>query len=234
MFEYIGPDQALFGFLGSVAFLTLLFMYAFYYLIKREREIRNREQQLDKKATTAIEKSHRKARDILTEAVDNAKSILADTKTFQKALEGDVQNTIDKEKKSYNAMLQQQLKNTVGVYNQILSEVAVFYKDSIKDATSKLKDSQKQQEQDYKNMVEDESLTAKFYIQRRVNEELEKANKEIKDYKESELSHVRKQFEIIIDEISERIFEGSLTPQQHEDLIFRALEEAKKKRIFTG
>lgn len=233
MLGYVSQDQAMFGFLISVVFLTCLFMYAFFYLIKRERELRNREHELDKTASESIDRSHRKARDILAQAVDNAKNILSDTKLFKQALETDVQTAIDREMETYRTMLDERLRKTVGVYDEILSEVAVFYKDSIKDAAEKLKKAQEQQEKDYKGMIQDESLSAKFYIQRRINEELDKANREIQEYKKSELSHVRKQFESLIDEISERIFEGSLTPQQHENLIFRALEEAKKNKIFT-
>lgn len=233
MLGVISQDQALFGFLVSVLFLTGLFMYAFFYLIKREKELRHREHELDKHSTETIERSHRKARDILAQAVEDSKNILTETKLFKQNLETDVKSTIEKEITTYRSMLDERLTKTVGVYDQILSEVAVFYKDSIKDASQRLKSAQEQQEKDYKNMIQDESLTAKFYIQRRVNEELDKANKEIQEYKESELLHVRKQFETLIDEISESIFEGTLTPQQHENLIFRALEEAKKNKIFT-
>ena len=233
MLGFVSQDQAILGFLISVLFLTGLFMYAFFYLIKREKEIRTREQELQKHSADTIERSHRKARDILAQAVDDAKNILSDTKLFKQTLEADVQTTIDKEMTTYRSMLDEKLKKTVSVYDEILSEVAIFYKNSIKDAAERLKSSQEKQEKDYKSMIEDESLSAKFYIQRRINEELDKANREIQDYKQSELGQVRKQFETLIDEISESIFEGSLTPQQHENLIFKALEEAKKNKIFT-
>lgn len=234
MIQSAPPDQALIGFIASIAGLTALFMYGFYTIVARDRELRSREHSLDKKASETIERSHKKAHDILSEAVDNAKSILADTKTFKHALEEDLTSTLDHERDEYKQILDAQLSKTSGVYEQVLKEVAIYYKQAVKDAAEKLKKTQQQHEDDYKHMISDESLSAKFYIQRRVNEELDKANKEIQEYKQSELEHMKQRFETLINDISEQIFEGSLTQDQHQELIRKALEEAKKNNIFSS
>jgi F0F1-type ATP synthase membrane subunit b/b' len=113
----------------------------------------------------------------------------------------------------------------------VLLQTGNLYAQSIREATSKLKENQDKNAQTFKSMIEDQSLTAKFYIQRKIDEELEKAKKEIDEYKEGERKKIDKAIRNVIISLSEDVFEGSLSVDQQEKLIFRALEEAQKKHI---
>lgn len=226
-------DPSLIGFLTSVFFLTGLFIYGFYYILNKQWDIQKRERMLEKQSTEMINTAQKDAEQILSHAAKNAESLLTQTQSFKQGIETDLKNILSSEINDYRSLLNQKLAAILSNYQSILSQTGSLYAQSIREASLQLKENQQKNADTFKTMLEDETLTAKFYIQRKINEQLEKATKEIEDYKEEERKKIEKSVRSIIINLSEDVFEGSITIDQQEKLIFKALEEAEKKNVLT-
>jgi F0F1-type ATP synthase membrane subunit b/b' len=64
-----------------------------------------------------------------------------------------------------------------------------------------------------------------------VNEEVIQAQEYIKNYKEKKIKEINKKVYQIINDISKEIIGKSISMREHEDLVIRALEDAKKELI---
>jgi F0F1-type ATP synthase membrane subunit b/b' len=64
-----------------------------------------------------------------------------------------------------------------------------------------------------------------------VNEEVIQAQEYIKNYKEKKIKEINKKVYQIINDISKEIIGKSISMREHEDLVIRALENAKKELI---
>lgn len=229
----IFSDPAILGFITSVCFLTALFIYALYYILKRQSELQKKEREFEKKANRIIEKAEEHAEEIVKDAAKSAEAILTQSKTFKEGLEKDLKGTLNSEMNVYKDLLNEKLSSVLTNYQKVLTQTGSIYANSIKEANQELKLAQQKNAENFKSVIEDQSLTAKFYIQRKVNEELDKAKKEIDEYKEEEKKRIQSTVQNIILSLSENVFDGTLTIEQQEKLIFKALAEAKNKDIFT-
>ncbi len=229
----IFSDPAILGFITSVCFLTALFIYALYYILKRQSELQKKEREFEKKANRIIEKAEEHAEEIVKDAAKSAEAILTQSKTFKEGLEKDLKGTLNSEMNVYKDLLNEKLSSVLTNYQKVLTQTGSIYANSIKEANFELKQAQQKNAENFKTVLEDQTLTAKFYIQRKVNEELDKAKKEIDEYKEEEKKRIQSTVQNIIMSLSENVFDGTLTIEQQEKLIFKALEEAKNKNIFT-
>lgn len=229
----IFSDPLLLGFITSVIFLAVLFIYAFYYILKKQIELQRRERQIEKESAMTIEKAQLHAEQIIGEAAKNAQDLLKQTGTFKEGIEKDLKMALDTEINDYKTVLNEKLTVVLDNYQKVLSQTGNFYATSMKEAINVLKDLQQKNADSFKSVVEDETLSAKFYIQRKVNEEIEKASKEIEEYKKDQQKRIEDGLRKVITKLSVDVFEGSLTIDQQEKLILKALEEAKKNNILT-
>ncbi len=142
-----------------------------------------------------------------------------------------IKDIVEAEINEYKSMLNEKLSTVLTNYQKVLSQTGNFYADSIKEANRVLKDMQQKNAESFKNVVEDETLTAKFYIQRKVNEQLEKASHEIEEYKKEQQKIIEESVRKMVVNVSAEVFEGSLTMDQQEKLILKALEEARKSSV---
>ncbi len=224
-------DPSLVGFLSSVFFLTGLFIYGFFYILRKQWELQKKERSLEKKASDIINTAQKDATEIVAQGAKNAESLLTQTKSFKENIESDLKNILTIEVNDYRSVLNEKLSAILSNYQNVLAQTGSLYAESIKQASLKLKENQQKNADTFKTMLEDETLTAKFYIQRKIDEEFEKAKKEIDQYKEEERKKIDKSVRNIIINLSEEVFEGSITLDQQEKLIFKALEEAQKKNV---
>lgn len=224
-------DPALVGFLASVIILTTLFIYGFFYILRKQTELQKKESMLEKKAATIIDDAQKNAVDIVAQGAKNAESLLNQTQTFKQNIEEDLKKILSSEVNDYRSLLNDKLTAILSNYQNVLLQTGNLYAQSIREASTKLKENQEKNAQSFKTMLDDESLTAKFYIQRKIDEELEKAKKEIEEYKDGERKKIDKAIRNVIISLSENVFEGSLNVDQQEKLIFKALEEAQKNHI---
>lgn len=228
----IASEPTLIGFFTSLFFLTGLFIYSFFYIFKKERELQKRDREIDLKLAESIKQTHLKSEVILAQAVEDAKKILTETHIFKETVEKDLRMSLQEEIIEYRKILQASLQKTSVTYEKIFADAAHYYSEMTKEVGSKLKQAEEKNIESFRDLTEDQSLTAKFYIQRKVNEELEKAKKEIDEYKKDQESLIQSSIKNFMLKISEEVLDGSLTPEQQEKLIFKALEKAKNSRIF--
>ena len=108
----------------------------------------------------------------------------------------------------------------------------------IKDFTNKLSKTASEGIKISENVIKDievllkqQTVDLQKRIEERINQEYQKMEGEIKKAKEERLAKLDEEIFQIVQEAIKKATGKVLTPAEHEELVFRALEEAKSERI---
>lgn len=225
-------NPSIIGFLTSLFFLLGLFLYAFFYIIRKQWNLNRREQELDKRVVHEIKDAHLRAEALLNEAAVNAKKIISETTVFKERTEKDISTAIELETGQYRKLLDSKLQKVISAYEQIFLKSGEIYALSIRNFHTKMLQAQDEKTKKFSDTLDDESLNAKFYLQRRVNEEVEQVKHEIDAYKKQEQQRVADSLKQLMKKLALEAFEGELTSEQQEKILFKALEKAKDQQFF--
>ena len=122
------------------------------------------------------------------------------------------------------------------LYQQAVSDIK---QKSEEEMTKMSSDIQKNVLIEIKNLLENfktelklsnEELQKSF--SQKYQSELEQANRQIEDYKKYVNSNIDRKAKDILKDFSIQVLGKVISPEDHEDLIIKALEEAKKKNVF--
>lgn len=241
-------------------------------LIRRERYLDRKEKDLEKKEGKADADYHNivdnallKERQILEDAANEARKIIADTKQINDASKeqiskalGEMFINIQKEStaaaknfltgyedslkklsgesladfqniaSAMNGELQKQHQNIINIQKAAAEKTDEFtsnYQNSIRQLAMV-------SFEDFQTVIT--QLKGDFQKQIRDFHEilLPSLQKEIAEYKEERLKQAEQSVNLIIKKVSQTVFNKTLTPQNHKDLIIASLDRARKEGIF--
>lgn len=198
----------------SISILIFVLVYA-YSLSKKAAKFSQEENKLYDESNRVMEDTMKRAKRILSESIDKAKKMLAQTDYFQRELERESRNTLIQTSHRYSDIFEKELRSLTQSYKDLLVKVEEL---SL---------------QEVKKSMDDQKTTAQFYLQKKVDEEFERARKEIEEYKAYERNKIETKIEDIIKNTSKDVIHASLNPNQQKELIMEALEKAKADGVFS-
>jgi hypothetical protein len=202
----------------------IVFFFAGYYLfkfIKREKQLEEREKVLEEKQGKMdidyhqiVDNALSKERKILGDAIDEAKTIIANT-----------QYVSQDSKEIVNKALQEMAINIKKESDDIGRQFIDNYRYSInRVAATSLGDFQtitKGFGMDLDRQIKEFSKTL-----------LPNLEREIESYKQERIKGVNKTVEAIVQKVAQKALNKSIPPADHNNLILDSLEKAKKEGIF--
>lgn len=197
----------------AVAILAFVLVYA-YGLSKKAAKFSQEETKVYDESNRVIEDAMQKAKHILQDSIDKAKKMLAQTDYFQRELERESRNSFIQTSHRYSDIFEKELKSLTQSYKDLLVKVEEL---SL---------------QEVKKTMEDQKVSAQYYLQKRIDEEFEKARKEIEEYKAYERGKIEGKIDEIIKNTAKNVIHSSLSPAQQKDLIMESLEKAKADGMF--
>lgn len=204
----------LFFILVSVSILGFVLVYA-YSLSKKAARFSQDENKLYEESNRVMEDAMQRAKRILQESIDKAKKMLTQTDYFQRELERESRNAFLQTSHHYSEIFEKELASLTQSYKDVLLKVEELSLEEVKKS------------------MKDQKMTVQFYLQKRVDEEFEKARKEIEKYKAYERGKIVGKIDEIIKITAKDVIHSSLNTTRQKELIMESLEKAKADGIFN-
>lgn len=218
---------------GSI-FLSLMLGYLYYlymkdtYMTKWQGEIFiNRTKVIEEAQNTALEivrGAQEKSREMLSQfeelKIDHGKALNEHLATLYQTALNEFAKSIESFESSYKATFEEQKAEYEKKVNQ-----------SLKD----LQDISGKELEEYSKSLKKDSLNSQVYIGAKIQEEVDKANVEIEDYKARKFKAIDVSISKVVEKVTTAVLGRSLTSQDHEQLVLQSFEEAKKdKSLFEA
>ncbi len=206
----------------------LLFLYSFYI-----GKFSERDSEIYKKAQTVIEDAHKKAKEILDEASEKSKQIIASADHSKIDLDNELKGSIRETAGKGIKLLEDQSQNVSKAYQETFEEVKVQFIKQVKDTLGKVQEAGETGLQEFRVALKDQQLTSQYYIEKRLNQEFDQAQKEVARYKDEQMRRVEDSVDRIILRLSEEVLGKAISLEDHEKLILESLSKAKEEGLFN-
>lgn len=209
------------SFLSSIFLLAIVSIYS-YFLFKKESKFEEIEIKAYKDSKEILEKAHEKSEAILNKVVDKSKDILLQTQIFKEYIEKDLKKTLYGAVEEYGKVIKSNSKEVTDAYveetKKLLEGMGNLGNKSLDDFNKNLKQV---------------LLNSQLEYKKRVDEEFAKAQKDIEIYKKAEFEKVAKSIDEMVLKIAQSVMGKVTLVDNHEKIIFEALEKAKEEGVFS-
>lgn len=167
-----------------------------------------------------IAQAQRQAQKILEEAYTQSRQIISKTEDFLKKEEGELAKELDKSTDVYTKLYQDALSSSQKQSLQMLQNLPQDIKITLISAVDSFRISLTQ-----------EVTKAQATANAGLREAYSKAFDELQKYKEDRMKQVDSSILSIVRQVSERVISKDIDVEEHEKLVLRSLEEAKRENL---
>lgn len=217
-------DQSLLYILVFVmsALILLLIGVAVSYInlmIKFSRYKEGREKDID--PATLLAQAREKSEEILKDAHKKSLETISKAEDFLKRDEGVITQELTQTTSKYNQLYQETLKAVQAGASEQLQNLPNDLKLTMVSAID-----------NFRKSLSVEITKAQEETRNTIKEAYSKASMEIEKYKEDRMKQIDASILSVIKEVTEKVLGKSISYDEHEKLVQKALEESKKKNIF--
>lgn len=155
--------------------------------------------------------------------------VLQDEKSARESLQKELEGLKDQMVKS----LESESLEFGNQYRQMLSSVLVSFNEKAKLAMEKIESIPENELEDFKKILEKETVASQDVIGKRINEAFEKAQSEIDAYRQAQMKIIEQQTKTITSKVLKEVLGRSLNESDQEKLILEALQQAKSEGFFS-
>lgn len=119
-------------------------------------------------------------------------------------------------------------------YQRALDEIKKEHIDMFKNISQDIEKDAMSEISDFKEIIKKESFASQKIVGKKIEEEYQDLEKQLKDYKEKKLAEINDSVYKILSLVSKQVLGKTLSFDQHEELIIKALEEAKAEGLFKN
>lgn len=213
--------------LPIVLFVLLIFIAGvilyFWHVYRKERKLLDDESLLLHQYEHILFHAHKKARNIIQHASEEAEKLLAKSTGIRK-------EAVTLVHKRLNAETQE----TLHLYEEMLGDIK---KQTLSQEQQALAQLTKHAEEDlhtYSQSITTSLQNAQGTIKQQAEQEMQQIKQELALYKEEQQKHIDEKIMEIIDHLALEIFGKSLRTTEQKALIEKALEQAAKEGVFEG
>lgn len=210
---------------------TTLFLWATLSLKKtyqKMKEVKEQEEKrwhdLEDKAQGDYQKllqaANKKAEEIILQAIELKHESVASLQNSQDTM---IQNQTEALKQISEDLFSKQQEEVNKINEENIKILINIYKD--------IEESAKSDFANYKKIVEEQTFQAEKIAEARINQEYQKLESEIAELKRKKLEELNNNINNMLLKISKEVVGKSLDISDHEDLVIKALDKAKKEGI---
>jgi hypothetical protein len=118
------------------------------------------------------------------------------------------------------------------LYSQILQELKTNNVEVFQNASKEIETNTMVEVKNFKESMQQLTISAQKEVQEKINADYTVAKKEIEDYRKEELQKIDSGIYELLEKISKLVIGKTLSLSEHEDLIEKSLEKAKKEGAF--
>lgn len=206
----------------SLALLLVGVIILYLRLVRKFLSLREGEgKDLDPQAI--LFKAQSKSQDILEDAHRKASEIVGRAEKFLNAQEGKVSQELEKASKSY-----------ANYFLDSLRKVEEEAKKSLTGVPEEIKKVYATEVVNIRTTLEAQLAKAREDSRQIVLEAYKKAEAEVENYKKQRLNQIDESIIIILQEVARRVLSREINQEEHEKLVMKALEEAKRQHVFEA
>ncbi|GEM_PF-4579713 len=221
------------GYFTALLLFGGVFMY-FVFFSKQEHELEQNQKQLYKKSGKILKDAHKKAGSILRQTAEKASKMLAQSSYLNDEIHQDFDNTLQHIANQDLSHLGRENQSFMQDYHKSLEQIKQEYMEQLHEVVQQIKESSESEMQGYRDSLRQETIDAQQIVGQKINEEFEKSQREIQVYKQKQIDQIDKSIQSKVDDIAKKVFGKAISAELHEKLIIEALEEAKKKGVFSN
>ena len=120
--------------------------------------------------------------------------------------------------KLYTQVLQDLKSKNIEVFQNISKDIEVNTIEEIKN---------------FKESMEDLTVSSEKLVKKKIDTDYEEVKKEIQSYREEKLQKIDQDIYNVLEKVAKEVLGKAISLSEHEDLIEKALEKAKKEGVFS-
>ncbi len=173
------------------------------------------------------------ARTIMEEAAVKAKLILNDTKSFKETIENYAEKNLKDKYNEFEKELTTNSEEIIKLYDGFFGDIKTEIQKKEKNLLTKIDKDAAKTIDGIDAKVNTQVTQLIQNLQKNLDKELVDSKTAISEYRESQKKEIDARILAEVQRLSKKIFSSTLTNEQHEEVIMKALEQAKKEGLFV-
>lgn len=225
--------ESLIAFLFGAAFITLS-VCVWYVASHQKKELhKNPQFSPETESQHILSNANEEAIEIIRVASKKAREILESVVHVKE----DVSSSLTKELTAIAEQHKQYLKDAslkyVETYEHMAERAQEEYLSTLHEASQVMAGDAKHTLDMFETFLKDQTIGYKQQMEKKIDDLRNKVNEQVNEYKKEKLKRVDKAINEIVISVAKIVIGRSLNIKEHNELVLRALEEAKKEGFFS-
>lgn len=211
--------------------LTFLGIVGLYFSYSRKRmEEKRQALEEEKFHHEVIEQEEQRVKDELSEVHEKANMILSEAEKIATELINELEDALGKKGEEVNVDLPNDSNFEIEL-GSLSDRLKNNYVNRIKHLLVSVEKFEYQKAKEVEEFAEEQQVTTDKNLQKLRAEALQKMHERIERYKEEELSLFDRKVEEVVNEAAKEVLGHSLTNQEHQEIIKKAIERARAEKV---
>src|SRR5258708_3084992 len=211
---------------AATSFFLLRYMY------KKEKEFETKEKHVFDDYQGILKEAHSKAETIVEKAAEEATTLTNDGKILREQAHQEVEEALKKIIAENLSMLSSASHEYVNAYHSTLQQTQQTYEKQINTMLAELQKTAQTSITSLQQDIQKQMIDDKQGISKRLQDEFEKTQMEIAEYKQHKLQQIQDNMNLILVKVSGQVLSKAIPMHMHQELINEALEKAEKEIVF--
>ena len=229
--------SALAGVLAVNVLLLVLFVVFIWLLLRRivlsQQEAETYKQEAYAQVRTAIDGANAQAINIVQEATRKGRELIDQLSLLSNTAEKEVHDTLAALSYKQSEELRSAAGTIFKAYQELIANAERTLSDTLKQSVQASSERAAKHADQFQDLLKQELLRYQQAMDTRFNEWHKAAEQEIEQHKKDAIKKVESSIYEIIFFVSTEVLGKALDMERHQDLVIRALEEAKKEGFFA-
>lgn len=185
-----------------------------------------------KEALRVLENARGKSLKILQDSTKQANKAIREAESIADDTRSLLEETLKATTIKQAANLKQVTQELLNRNKEIIERGQLASVSSLEELTKEVEGEVIKEIDAFKDNLHKEIIESEQLVEERVHSEYEVLRNELKNYKESRLKEIDREIANIVLKVSKEVLGKAIDLKDHEDLVIRALEKAKKEGVF--
>lgn len=214
--------------------LALFAVYTWRHVHRGEQEVKHENKTLDEiEARHILANANEEARELIRVATHKAQEILSSAETVKDDTTSRLTEEINDIAQQHKRYLKDASLKYVETYEHMAENAQEEYLSTLHEASQSMAQDAKHTLDMFEVFLKDQTIGYKQQMEKKIEVLRNDVNEYVNEYKKEKLKRVEKAINEIIISVSKIVIGRSLNVKEHNELILRALDEAKKEGFFN-
>lgn len=227
------PILFLGAFLSAILFVTVI-VYAWRTACYRKQG-GNEKQKLPEEvqARHILSNANREAAEIIRMATQKALEILQSAEGVKESAASSLAKELTAVAQQHKQYLQDASLKYVETYGHMAEQAQDEYLSTLHEASQAMAGDAKRTLDMFETFLKDQTIGYKQQMEKKIEDLRDNVNEQVNEYKKEKLKRIDKSINDIIISVAKIVIGHSLNVKEHNELVLKALEEAKKEGFFA-